>query len=411
MDDYALVLNAGSSSLKFCVFPTRRQQELAAGCPGPDRRHRHVARAYPSRMTAGAKLADETLDASVQRRDGRAGGARGAGCEPGAAARRCSASGIGWYTVARGTPARSIVTPEVLEDLRTSSRWRRSISLTTSPRSRPSPNGSRRAAGRLLRHQLSSRHARGRRARAAPARPARRGRAALRLPRPLLRVHRLRPAAGGARDRRRPGDRRPPGQRREPVRAPEDGRSVDTTLGFTALDGLCMGTRPGVGRSGSDPPSVPDARAVGQGSGKDPLQEVGTARHFRDQQRHARSAGQPRARRAPGGRLLRLSRRQSRSERSRRCWAAWTHWSSRRESARHSAEIRRRICEASAWLGVDAGSRRPTQQHGPGITTSGSRVSAWVVPTNEELMIARHTGALLGISATPPAGGHSRSVT
>jgi acetate kinase len=63
----------------------------------------------------------------------------------------------------------------------------------------------------------------------------------------------------------------------------------------------------------------------------------------------------------------------------------------------HSAEIRRRICEASAWLGVtlDASANAG---HGPRISTSGSRVSAWVVPTNEELMIARHTGALLGIS-------------
>ena len=36
--------------------------------------------------------------------------------------------------------------------------------------------------------------------------------------------------------------------------------------------------------------------------------------------------------------------------------------------------------------------------HGPRISTAGSRVSAWVIPTNEELMIARHTGALLGIA-------------
>jgi acetate kinase len=62
-----------------------------------------------------------------------------------------------------------------------------------------------------------------------------------------------------------------------------------------------------------------------------------------------------------------------------------------------SVEIRRRICEASAWLGVtlDAAANG---QHGPRISTAESRVSAWVVPTNEELMIARHTGALLGIS-------------
>jgi acetate kinase len=63
----------------------------------------------------------------------------------------------------------------------------------------------------------------------------------------------------------------------------------------------------------------------------------------------------------------------------------------------HSAEIRRRICEASAWLGItlDAAANNG---HGPRISTADGRVSAWVVPTNEELMIARHTGALLGIS-------------
>jgi acetate kinase len=44
-------------------------------------------------------------------------------------------------------------------------------------------------------------------------------------------------------------------------------------------------------------------------------------------------------------------------------------------------------------LDADANAR-----HGPRISSSGSRVSAWVIPTNEELMIARHTGALLGIS-------------
>ena len=32
---------------------------------------------------------------------------------------------------------------------------------------------------------------------------------------------------------------------------------------------------------------------------------------------------------------------------------------------------------------------------GPRISAPGSRVSAWVVPTNEELMIARHTQRVL----------------
>jgi len=33
--------------------------------------------------------------------------------------------------------------------------------------------------------------------------------------------------------------------------------------------------------------------------------------------------------------------------------------------------------------------------NGPRISTAGSRVSAWAIPTNEELMIARHTRRLL----------------
>jgi acetate kinase len=63
----------------------------------------------------------------------------------------------------------------------------------------------------------------------------------------------------------------------------------------------------------------------------------------------------------------------------------------------HSAEVRRRICEASAWLGVKVDAAANTK-HGPKISAADSRVSVWVVPTNEELMIARHTGRLLGLT-------------
>jgi acetate kinase len=74
----------------------------------------------------------------------------------------------------------------------------------------------------------------------------------------------------------------------------------------------------------------------------------------------------------------------------------------------HSATIRRRIAEASAWLGLaldDAANDR----HGPRISQAGSRVSAWVIPTNEELMIARHTGALLGLAGRRAEGAHHGS--
>lgn len=55
----------------------------------------------------------------------------------------------------------------------------------------------------------------------------------------------------------------------------------------------------------------------------------------------------------------------------------------------HAPEIRRRICEQLSWLGLDIDADA-NETGGPGISAMGSRISAWVIPTNEELMIARH---------------------
>jgi len=68
-----------------------------------------------------------------------------------------------------------------------------------------------------------------------------------------------------------------------------------------------------------------------------------------------------------------------------------------RERHRRSTEIRRRICEASAWLGIELDGDA-NERHDRRITRAASRVSAWVIPTDEELMIARHTGSLLGLA-------------
>src|SRR6187200_2762985 len=62
----------------------------------------------------------------------------------------------------------------------------------------------------------------------------------------------------------------------------------------------------------------------------------------------------------------------------------------------NSAEIRRRIGAASGWLGVEL-DEAANAARGPRISKPGSKVSAWVIPTNEELMIARHTRSLLGL--------------
>ncbi len=60
----------------------------------------------------------------------------------------------------------------------------------------------------------------------------------------------------------------------------------------------------------------------------------------------------------------------------------------------HAVEIRRRVCEQASWLGlqIDAAANANS---GPKISTSTSMTSAWVIPTNEDLMIARHCWHLL----------------
>lgn len=61
----------------------------------------------------------------------------------------------------------------------------------------------------------------------------------------------------------------------------------------------------------------------------------------------------------------------------------------------NDAALRAAVVNKLAWLGVrldpDANSR-----HGPRISTEDSKVSVWVIPTDEELMIAQHTARLMG---------------
>jgi len=62
----------------------------------------------------------------------------------------------------------------------------------------------------------------------------------------------------------------------------------------------------------------------------------------------------------------------------------------------HSVAVRERVCRDAAWLGVKVDSRA-NAAGGPRISPEKARVSAWVIPTDEERMIARHTRELLGL--------------
>lgn len=59
----------------------------------------------------------------------------------------------------------------------------------------------------------------------------------------------------------------------------------------------------------------------------------------------------------------------------------------------HAAELRANICRRLAWLGLtlNAGANA---RHGPCISQVDSRIAAWVIPTNEEWIIARHAWSL-----------------
>jgi acetate kinase len=60
----------------------------------------------------------------------------------------------------------------------------------------------------------------------------------------------------------------------------------------------------------------------------------------------------------------------------------------------NSAPMRAGLCRALGWLGVQL-DEQANASNGPRISTSDSGVSVWVIPTNEELMIAQHTLALV----------------
>jgi acetate kinase len=64
----------------------------------------------------------------------------------------------------------------------------------------------------------------------------------------------------------------------------------------------------------------------------------------------------------------------------------------------HSAEIRSRICLESAWLGLQLD--EVSNQAGKTLISSvDSKISAWVAPANENLVIAKHTLNFVGLSA------------
>jgi acetate kinase len=61
----------------------------------------------------------------------------------------------------------------------------------------------------------------------------------------------------------------------------------------------------------------------------------------------------------------------------------------------HAAPVRARVCELAAWLGVRI-DLPANLGNGEYISTPDSKVAVWILPANEELVIADHTQRLTG---------------
>jgi acetate kinase len=180
--------------------------------------------------------------------------------------------------------------------------------------------------------------------------------------------------------------------------AMKGGQSVATTMGFSSLDGLPMGTRcgaldPGVllyliGRHGMDVRALEEL--LYQRSGLLGVSEIS------NDMRVLLASPDRRAAEAIDLFVYRIGLELGSLAAALGGLDALVFTAGIGENA---APIRARVCRDAAWLGLEL-DEAANEAGGPRISRPASRVSAWVVPTNEELMIAQHTRSLL--AETPP---------
>jgi len=171
-----------------------------------------------------------------------------------------------------------------------------------------------------------------------------------------------------------------------------DGESVETTMGFGAVSGLPMGTRSGdvpldalfylLRSKRYDPAGL--ETILSQKSGLLGLSETSS------DMREIESSADPRAKLAFDYFVYSIVKYAG----------AYTSVLGGLDAivftagiGENSAEVRAAVCTKLGWLGMSV-DPAANKKHGPLISTKDSEVSVWVIPTDEELMIAMHTQAL-----------------
>ncbi|MDT3683826.1 MAG: acetate/propionate family kinase [Pseudorhodoplanes sp.] len=182
--------------------------------------------------------------------------------------------------------------------------------------------------------------------------------------------------------------------------AVSQGRSVESTMGFTALDGLPMGTRPGQ----LDPGVVLyllTEKGMDAATAQDFLYKNCGLRGLSGISNDVRTlleSSEPGASLALEHFVYRVGLYAGMLAASLGGLDAFVFTAGIGE---RSAVLRERITQRLAWLGarLDAASN---SDGALSISAPGSRVHVLVIPTNEELMIARHVLAAVSAGATQP---------
>lgn len=177
-----------------------------------------------------------------------------------------------------------------------------------------------------------------------------------------------------------------------------DGKSVECTLGFTALDGLPMGTRPGQ----LDPGIVLYLMTEKAMSAKEVERFLynecglkglsGISNDVRD----LLNSEDPRAKRALDHFIYRIALYAGMLAAAMGGIDGVIFTAGIGENA---PAIREAFAKRLAWLGLELDTEA-NAKGGPRISREGSRVACYVIPTDEELMIARHTLHVLRMQGT-----------
>lgn len=183
----------------------------------------------------------------------------------------------------------------------------------------------------------------------------------------------------------------------------KSGRSLDSTMGFTALDGLPMGTRCGALDPGVVIHLIREKHLSVEETEKLLYNECGLRglSGVSNDVRDLLESTEPRAALALDYFTYHVARQLGALAAVLEGLDAVVFTAGIGE---RSPDIRARICRRAAWLGLrlDEGANLT---NGPRISAQDSSVAAWVVPTDEEAIIAQHTAELVGplVAATVPS--------